>query len=430
MMKFAVKSAFLFVISLFIFSLATRNVSAATVVNTANPNGWSLYKTNTGIADYITGPANDPNSARLGVGSARLASGADGNSVTILHTNAYTGAGLDTVSSTSMGFSSYSVGGSAQFPKLSIFVSTPTFGVDRINFVPEFQPNEVPDQWQAWNGLTGEWRSTAWNGTDEFEFAGGTLSQYLAFIQTLQPGFVVNVIDAPQTPDGLGAIRFQNGSSPTVFDGNVDNFTINGTTYDFEPDAAPPVATNNYSSRQFFSDNNFANPVGAPTGGFANPQRNSWGLGSPAPGVPIDNFSARWEGTFDFETATYRFLASTNKVADTMRIYVDGVLQVDKTPADPIVVDGKLLSMTAGVHTVKVEYVHTTAGAVANFSFWKSTQCYDLNADGTVNSGDMGVLAKFYGPYASFVDMNGDNVTNSGDQLALATKFGKTCPYI
>ena len=33
----------------------------------------------------------------------------------------------------------------------------------------------------------------------------------------------------------------------------------------------------------------------------------NWGLGSPAPGLPADNFSARWQRRQDFDTATYRF---------------------------------------------------------------------------------------------------------------------------
>jgi len=79
----------------------------------------------------------------------------------------------------------------------------------------------------------------------------------------------------------------------------------------------------------------------------------NWGYGPPAGGMPVNSFSVRWTGTFDFSEASYRFYA---KVDDGVRLYVD----------DELVIDGwwdggyRLFSgdraLTAGEHTVTVEF--------------------------------------------------------------------------
>jgi glucose/arabinose dehydrogenase len=79
----------------------------------------------------------------------------------------------------------------------------------------------------------------------------------------------------------------------------------------------------------------------------------TWGTGSPGPGVNADNFSVRWEKTSTYTAGTHRFSAITN---DGMRIYVDSVLVLDKwfdQPATAYTVDYPL---TAGSHTVRVDF--------------------------------------------------------------------------
>lgn len=59
-----------------------------------------------------------------------------------------------------------------------------------------------------------------------------------------------------------------------------------------------------------------------------------WGAGSPDPRIPVDNFSVRWRRTFWADSAgSYRF---TIKVDDTLRIWVNGSLEVDITEATDI----------------------------------------------------------------------------------------------
>jgi glucose/arabinose dehydrogenase len=106
-----------------------------------------------------------------------------------------------------------------------------------------------------------------------------------------------------------------------------------------------------------------------------------WGTGSPDPSVPVDNFSARWTGNFTFATAgTYTFTATAD---DGIRVFVDG------NTANPVInawVDQSAttytgsVTLTAGVHSVVVEYYEHLIDAVAKVS-WAlgSTPSVNLN---------------------------------------------------
>ncbi|MFQ5460156.1 MAG: PA14 domain-containing protein, partial [Anaerolineae bacterium] len=86
-----------------------------------------------------------------------------------------------------------------------------------------------------------------------------------------------------------------------------------------------------------------------------------WGTGAPAPGMPADHFSVRWERRITFETASYRFHANTD---DGVRIRVDGDEVVDGYTEGPKDLTGDV-GLSAGVHEVKVEYFEVAGDAWA-----------------------------------------------------------------
>ena len=75
----------------------------------------------------------------------------------------------------------------------------------------------------------------------------------------------------------------------------------------------------------YFANSNLA---GAPVVVRNDPSINfNWGLGSPAPGVPVDRFSVQWTRQQHFDEGTYRFNIETD---DGMRVFVDGTLVIDE----------------------------------------------------------------------------------------------------
>jgi hypothetical protein len=123
-------------------------------------------------------------------------------------------------------------------------------GQDALFFEPSYQtpssgnpslPNQggtVMNTWQTWNAQLGGWWDNNGNftpGADEGPSAPGVNS--LAAFLALYP--VATIADNPFT-FGDGGISFVMGWDGTGNKGYVNDVTINGTTYDFEPNAPVP----------------------------------------------------------------------------------------------------------------------------------------------------------------------------------------------
>jgi hypothetical protein len=93
-----------------------------------------------------------------------------------------------------------------------------------------------------------------------------------------------------------------------------------------------------------------------------------WQRGSPADGVPADDFSVRWTRTLGFTAGTYRFLSSSD---DGVRIYVDGKSVVDAW-ANASLPNNRTgdVALSGGQHTVVVEYYERGGDASAHV-WWK-----------------------------------------------------------
>lgn len=113
-----------------------------------------------------------------------------------------------------------------------------------------------------------------------------------------------------------------------------------------------------------------------------------WGSGAPTAGISADNFSARWTRTATFTAGLYLFRAT---VDDGIRVYVDGALVIDDWR------DGGRRQvtaehrMTAGSHTLRVEYYERSGVAVARFGWedvtpatsgWKGEYWSNANLSG------------------------------------------------
>lgn len=91
----------------------------------------------------------------------------------------------------------------------------------------------------------------------------------------------------------------------------------------------------------------------------------NWDYGSPASGMPTNNFSVRWTGTFTFDAGIYRFFA---RVDDGVRLYVDGVCVINGWRDGSVRTYTFDQGLTAGSHTLKVEYYENLQ--VARIHVW------------------------------------------------------------
>jgi len=88
--------------------------------------------------------------------------------------------------------------------------------------------------------------------------------------------------------------------------------------------------------------------------------RFSWGTAAPAVGLPADGFSARWVRTIAFQGSNYRFYATSD---DGVRVWLDGVLIIDQWHDAAGVTYTAERALTAGNHTLRVEYCENTGAA-------------------------------------------------------------------
>jgi len=91
----------------------------------------------------------------------------------------------------------------------------------------------------------------------------------------------------------------------------------------------------------------------------------NWGHGSPAPQVPVDNFSGRWTATLNLSPGRYRFSASSD---DGVRLWVNDQLLIDAWFDQPVRTFTGEYDVT-GPTRVRIEYYENTNLAEMRFSY-------------------------------------------------------------
>ena len=93
-----------------------------------------------------------------------------------------------------------------------------------------------------------------------------------------------------------------------------------------------------------------------------------WKTGSPAPGIPVDNFSASWTRNEDFQTTdNYEFTVTMD---DGARVYFDGALVLDEWFNGGARTRIFNQSVTKGRHLIRVDYYESTGNARISIT-WK-----------------------------------------------------------
>jgi hypothetical protein len=91
-----------------------------------------------------------------------------------------------------------------------------------------------------------------------------------------------------------------------------------------------------------------------------------WGTGSPDPSIQPDNFSAAWTASVLFEApGNYVFSTTTD---DGVRLYVDNTLYINHWVDQPPTTWTATVSLTAGQHSIRMEYYEHAGGATAKLT--------------------------------------------------------------
>ena len=88
-----------------------------------------------------------------------------------------------------------------------------------------------------------------------------------------------------------------------------------------------------------------------------------WGEDSPGTGMPVDNFSARWERQINIaadDSGNYIF---TVEVDDGVRLYVDDELIIDSWIVQAKATYTATVSLSEGQHTIRVDYYESSGEA-------------------------------------------------------------------
>lgn len=127
---------------------------------------------------------------------------------------------------------------------------------------------------------------------------------------------------------------------------------------------APSVPTNAFLA-EYFPNNTLTAPATV-TQQESYPIAHNWGIVGPVAGFQADHWTARFRGNFTFAAHDYVFSGS---VDDGYALYIDGSLIGTVWQAQSNVPFSHTVSMAAGVHEVRIDYLEITGTAVLNLSF-------------------------------------------------------------
>ncbi len=93
----------------------------------------------------------------------------------------------------------------------------------------------------------------------------------------------------------------------------------------------------------------------------------NWGAGAPGAGLPVDDFSARWTRTLQFNAGRYRFTALAD---DGVRMWIDGQPVLDDWHDGGAGLVSGEIALAQGAHVLRVEY-YEAAGLAALQLKWE-----------------------------------------------------------
>ncbi|WP_330355422.1 fibronectin type III domain-containing protein [Streptomyces chartreusis] len=136
------------------------------------------------------------------------------------------------------------------------------------------------------------------------------------------------------------------------------------------PASAAVTCNSPVFKRQFFANTAFSGTPKKTDCDTAIDQ--NWGTNAPATGLPKDNFAVRWTLTRDFGSGGPFALSASG--LDGIRVYLDGSRKIDLWKNTSTTVSKTVnLTVPAGRHTLRVDYVNWTGSARVKFGYTPRT---------------------------------------------------------
>ena len=144
-------------------------------------------------------------------------------------------------------------------------------------------------------------------------------------------------------------------------DSTTDSTTISATT----PAADVPSSceSNSFLAKYFANESLDGDPALARCESGVGGE---WGSEGPGAPIPVDGFSAHWEGTVEFDGGKTVFTVTAD---DGIRLWVDDDLLVDAWKTQPATTYAAVTNLRKGDHRVVVEYYEADGEAVALVSW-------------------------------------------------------------
>jgi len=126
----------------------------------------------------------------------------------------------------------------------------------------------------------------------------------------------------------------------------------------WEPIGVPPVPEDRWRG-EYYPNRSL---IGSPRlVRYDSDVRFNWGMGSPDPSIPADNFSVRWTRNLQFQAGRYDFFV---KADDGVRLYLDERIIIDEWHDANAETYQASLKLTEGVHALRLEYYEHTGRAL------------------------------------------------------------------
>jgi glucose/arabinose dehydrogenase len=152
-----------------------------------------------------------------------------------------------------------------------------------------------------------------------------------------------------------------------------------------------------------------------------------WGGGSPniATGFPADGFSVRWTRDIAFNDGVYQFTTTSD---DGSRVFVDGQIVLNAWQDQPPTTTSANRLMSAGTHTVTVEYYENGGGAMMQFSYLFRPDLGGFVTDAVVSGLNQPTAFTFAPDGRIFIGLKDGNVRIVKNGALLSTPFYTVSP--